>query len=111
MRLVELAEQLAISVPQDLKRNKGWQGQLLETALDATALTKSEPDFEHLGIELKTLPIDAQGKPRESTFVCTASLSKVELTWRTSHVYRKLAHVLWCPILIDRGMTIAERQL
>ena len=63
----ELAGELNIPVPPDLKRDKGWVGMLLETALGATAGSKAEQDFSHLGIELKTLPINAEGfrwKPR-----------------------------------------------
>ena len=48
----ELADELNIPVPPDLKRDKGWVGMLLETALGATAGSKAEQDFFHLGIEL-----------------------------------------------------------
>ena len=41
----ELATQLDIPVPPDLKRDKGWVGMLLETALGATAGSKAEQDF------------------------------------------------------------------
>ena len=47
---------------------------LLETALGATAGSKAEQDFSHLGIELKTLPINAEGFPLETTFVSLAPL-------------------------------------
>ena len=59
----ELADELNIPVPPDLKRDKGWVGMLFETALGATAGSKAEQDFSHLGIELKTLPINAEGFP------------------------------------------------
>ena len=70
----ELADELNIPVPPDLKRDKGWVGMLLETALGATAGSKAEQDFSHLGIELKTLPINAEGFPLETTFVSLAPL-------------------------------------
>ena len=41
----ELADELNIPVPPDLKRDKGWVGMLLETALGATAGSKAEQDF------------------------------------------------------------------
>ena len=62
-RLGEIAEILQIPVPKDLKRDKGWVGQLIETALGANAGSKAEQDFVHLGIELKTIPINVQGEP------------------------------------------------
>ncbi|MFT5521994.1 MAG: DNA mismatch repair protein MutH, partial [Enterobacterales bacterium] len=70
MNLASLAQSLNIQVPEDLRREKGWVGQLLEKVLGATAGNKPEPDFVGLGIELKTLPIDARGFPSESTYVC-----------------------------------------
>ena len=60
----ELAGELNIPVPPDLKRDKGWVGMLLETALGATAGSKAEQDFSHLGIELKTLQKVFRWKPR-----------------------------------------------
>jgi len=112
MTLAELADQLSCPVPDNLRREKGWQGQLLELALGASALTKPEPDFQDLGIELKSLPINEKGKPRESTFISTVPLMEVgHLTWKTSFVYRKLAKVLWCPIIIKPNTPIAERIL
>lgn len=69
--LGQLAAKLGITVPADLQRDKGWQGQLLEAALGATASTLPAPDFMELGIELKSIPINRQGHPTESTYVCT----------------------------------------
>ncbi len=43
----ELADELNIPVPPDLKRDKGWVGMLLETALGATAGSKAEQDFSN----------------------------------------------------------------
>src|SRR5688500_18797590 len=71
MSLAELARQFGIAVPEAQLRAKGWVGQLLERALGATAGSRAKPDFEALGIELKTLPVDGRGQPKESTFVCT----------------------------------------
>jgi DNA mismatch repair protein MutH len=98
--LAELAAALDAPVPRDLKRNKGWIGQILEAALGATATSRPVPDFEHLGIELKTLPVDESGKPRESTFVCSAPLDgSLAARWEDSRVHHKLAIVLWVPIV------------
>jgi len=102
MTLAELAAGLGANVPADLARNKGWIGQLLEAALGATASSRPVPDFEALGIELKTLPVDARGHPRESTFVCSAPLDgSLASCWAESRVRKKLARVLWVPIAGD----------
>jgi DNA mismatch repair protein MutH len=108
--LGQVAATLNIEVPLDLRRHKGWVGQLLETYLGADAGNQAEPDFKHLGIELKTLPLNAQGQPKESTYVCTVNLQESgTLQWVDSWVKRKLAHVLWLPVEADQAIPIAER--
>ncbi|POW58555.1 DNA mismatch repair endonuclease MutH [Candidatus Pantoea alvi] len=110
--LAALASQAALPMPADLKRDKGWVGMLLERYLGASAGSKAEQDFAHLGIELKTIPIDAQGKPLETTFVCVAPLTgNSGITWETSHVRHKLAHVLWIPVEGDRAIPLAQRRV
>ncbi len=110
--LGELAARLAISVPADLRRHKGWVGQLLELALGADAGSRAEPDFVGLGIELKTLPLDQRGLPRESTYVCTVALERGnEESWETSWLRRKLARVLWVPVEADPAIPLAQRYI
>jgi DNA mismatch repair protein MutH len=110
MTLGQLALQLHWPVPINLQKDKGWVGHLLEHVLGASAGSKAEPDFPHLAVELKTLPIDQQGKPLESTYVCVAPLTGVAgLQWHESWVYRKLQHVLWVPILAERQIPLADR--
>lgn len=110
LRLGELAAELQIAVPADLKRDKGWVGQLIETALGANAGSKPEQDFSHLGIELKTIPINQQGEPLETTFVSLAPLTQNSgIHWQTSHVRYKLAKVLWIPVQGERQIPLAER--
>jgi DNA mismatch repair protein MutH len=95
--LAEIAARLERALPSDPARHKGAAGALIERALGATAGTRAAPDFESIGVELKTLPIDARGAPKESTFVCCASRD-AETDWARSSVRRKLARVLWVPI-------------
>ena len=95
-----IAERVAVSVPPDLRRDKGWIGTLLEAALGATGGSAAQRDFPDLGIELKTIPMTDDGRPRESTFVCTAPLGQELLVeWDQSWLRAKLARVLWVPIL------------
>lgn len=108
--LGEIAKQLNLPVPPDLKRDKGWVGMLIETALGAKAGCKAEQDFAHLGIELKTIPINRQGQPLETTFVSLAPLTDNHgVTWQTSHVRHKLQKVLWVPVLGERDIPPAAR--
>ena len=73
--LGSLAHELNLTVPENLKRDKGWVGQLIETQLGAMAGSKPEQDFLHLGVELKTIPIGPSGKPLETTYVCEPCVS------------------------------------
>ncbi|CWW76842.1 TPA: DNA mismatch repair endonuclease MutH [Haemophilus influenzae] len=108
----ELADELHIPVPIDLKRDKGWVGMLLERALGATAGSKAEQDFSHLGVELKTLPINAEGYPLETTFVSLAPLVQNSgIKWENSHVRHKLSCVLWMPIEGSRHIPLRERHI
>ncbi len=112
LTLAELADELRQMLPPDLRRDKGTVGQLIELALGASAGSKAEPDFPHLGIELKTLPVDRNGKPLESTYVCVAPMTGATLQrWQDSWVCRKLQHVLWVPVLAQRDIPLPERMI
>jgi DNA mismatch repair protein MutH len=110
--LQEIADELGIAVPQNLRRHKGWVGQLLERALGADAESLPEPDFRAIGVEMKTLPIDRNGKPRESTYVCTVPLNEgLEADWGLSWICRKLSRVLWLPIEAEPDIPLAQRRI
>lgn len=111
-QLAEIARQLHMPVPPDLKRDKGWVGMLIETALGAKAGSKAEQDFAHLGIELKTIPVNRHGQPLETTFVSLAPLTDNHgIVWQTSHVRHKLQKVLWMPVQGEREIPLAERYI
>lgn len=108
----QLAAELEIEVPPDLTRSKGWVGQLVERALGATASSRAVPDFDTLGVELKTLPVDVRGAPCESTFVCTIDLTEIgDAEWEHSRAYKKLARVLWVVVQGDRDVPLGERRI
>lgn len=112
LSFAELANEANMAIPPDLRRDKGWVGQLLEWHLGATAGSKPQQDFEQLGIELKTIPISYTGKPLETTFVCVAPLVGIQgLTWETSHVRNKLSRVLWVPVEGEREIPLADRRV
>ncbi|WP_417761257.1 DNA mismatch repair endonuclease MutH [Shewanella sp.] len=112
LTLADVAHALNIAVPENLNRDKGWIGQLLETALGAEAGSKPEQDFLHLGVELKSIPLSANGLPLETTYVCVAPLHNVTgLSWQQSLVYHKLQRVLWIPVEGERSIPIAARHI
>lgn len=112
LTLADLANEFNLAVPKNSLHAKGWIGQLIETALGATASSLAEPDFQLIGIELKTLPLTSSGKPKESTYVCTVPLSNLhEQNWETCWFKRKLQRVLWLPLEADKRIPIGERHI
>ncbi len=110
--LGELAQACALAVPENLQRHKGWSGQLLEQILGADARSLPEPDFTAIAVEMKTIPVDHQGRPLESTYVCTVPLDGgMEASWEASWLRRKLARVLWLPVEGTREIPLAERRV
>lgn len=104
--LAELSVAVSASVPAARGRalhEKGKIGGLLELLLGATGGSRARHDFPALGVELKTLPVDARLRPLESTYLCTLSLVTAEhAEWETSWAREKLSHVLFVPIVERR---------
>lgn len=112
LTLGELGAEVGVEVPVEPVRGKGVAGQILEKALGATAASRAEPDFVRLGIELKTIPLEPSGKPKESTFVCSISLSAMADTdWEQSIVFRKLAKVLFVPVEAASEKPLPDRRI
>ena len=112
LTLGELGQRVGIDVPDEGARGKGVAGQILEKALGATAASRAEPDFVSLGIELKTIPLDATGRPRESTFVASISLSAMADTdWEQSVVLKKLSKVLFVPVEAASAAALRSRRI
>jgi DNA mismatch repair protein MutH len=112
MRVGEVATSLGVSSAGAAVRTKGTPGAILELALGATGGSSKVHDFPELGVELKTIPIDARGTPVESTYVCTLSLSDAEMQeWDDSWVRAKLSRVLFVPLVADDGEPWPARRI
>jgi DNA mismatch repair protein MutH len=108
--IAEVAREHGLQTP-DLRRAKGFVGQLVERALGAEGGSRAEPDFPHLGVELKTLPVDRAGKVRESTFVCTTPIAAAaESEWASSRARAKLTRVLWLVVEAEPRLSAQERR-
>jgi DNA mismatch repair protein MutH len=100
--ITSLSRELGLDLESDRTRSKGKVGELIERALGATGGSHRVPDFPDLHVELKTIPLDDGGMPRESTFVCAVSLLDADRAeWSTAWVRAKLSRVLWVPVQID----------
>lgn len=112
MTFAELADLLDVPIPRDSARAKGFGGTLVERALGGSAGNQPEPDFELLGVELKTIPLDREGLPIESTFVCSADVSRlITELFADSRVAHKTARVLFVPVEGDKTLIPAVRRV
>lgn len=91
------------------KKNKGYLGNIIENFFGLKNNNKPIKDFDSLGIELKTIPINNRGIPLESTFICSVPLIKNSgLIWNTSYVRYKINRILWVPIEKNKSTNIRE---
>ena len=112
LSFTELAGMAGVELPSNFKHHKGWTGQLIEVLLGSYAGSKPQQDFPDLGVELKTIPIDAYGKPLETTYVCYAPLINVAgIEWTNSNVKNKLSCVLWMPVEGSRDILPHDRRV
>ena len=112
LTIQQLANKMDVSIPESTTHAKGWFGNLLELSLGANAASAPEPDFVNLGIELKSIPIDDNGKPKESTYICVTQLDPVALSsWELSLVKCKLTEVLWIPFEANKNTPVPLRRI
>jgi DNA mismatch repair protein MutH len=113
LSFLQLAQIVNISPPVGhLTHAKGWLGQAIEKFLGAQAANNPIPDFPQLNIELKSIPINAQAKVMESTYVTALNLYKnIELCWENSACFKKLKRVLWIPIDGDVHIPVLKRRI
>ena len=96
VELGALADGLGLPVPVGRVRTKGWSGQVIEQELGAVVGGARGPDFAALGVELKTVPVNAALVPIESTAVCQIDpIAIAAEPWQTSYERLKLARVLF----------------
>jgi DNA mismatch repair protein MutH len=108
--VASIADELCVSTEGEAVRTKGRPGEIIERALGANGGPTKIVDFPDLGVELKTVPVDEQGRPIETTYVCKISLTDADTQeWETSWVRAKLARVLFVPLIAPEGKPWPER--
>lgn len=97
--IFEIASKLNLFLPRNIK-NKGYIGRIIEKFFGLNTGNKPMRDFNSIGIELKTIPINKKnGSVLEPTFVCNASLTGNNgIIWEKSYIRYKLQRILWIPI-------------
>jgi DNA mismatch repair protein MutH len=115
MELGELADQMGLPVPPAAgpERSKGWAGQIIERELGVETNGAAGPDFAALKLELKTVPVDRDLRPRESTAVCQIDpVAIAGESWSTSTAREKLARVLFVALEHPPGArSVGERRV
>jgi DNA mismatch repair protein MutH len=107
-----LARALHSPVPTSNLRSKGFIGQLVERALGADPKAGPTPDFSGLGVELKTIPVNRQGRPTETTFCCSIKMSHADQeVWENSRLKLRLTRVLWVPVESSKSGPLSDRQI
>lgn len=110
--IATIADKLQLTVPDNLKNNRGWIGNLLELALGAEAGSKPIQDFVNLGIELKSVAINHKGEVNNDIFVSSLPINSFMLqTWHTSHLLYKLKRILFVPIEQIKEIPLANRRI
>jgi DNA mismatch repair protein MutH len=111
--LAELADDLGLPVPPGHVRTKGWSGQIIERELGAGDSRGRGQDFASLGIELKTVPVNRDLSPRESTAVC--QIDPIQIageSWATSYLRQKLGQVLWVALRVpEHESSVGDREV
>ena len=112
LSFLQLASLIKTVIPNEPNKRKGWTGQAVEIALGADAANESAPDFKCLGIELKTVPLNAAWTPIESTFITSISLLNIyHETWEKSQCRAKLKRILWVPVEGDSNIPFDDRRI
>lgn len=106
----ELAQQYNIKTPSNSLHAKGWLGVFLEEILGANAGNSPTQDFVDLKIELKSIPIDQELNPYETTYVCIVPLIGCNgQNFFESNFYNKIKKILWIPFDGSKEIPIAEK--
>ena len=106
----DLAAAAGVALPLSPLHGKGFQGELVERFLGASAPGLPIPDFPNLGCELKTLPLDASMRPLESTFICAAPLdADAPANFDESILWHKIARVLFVFVVAPRDYPYEKR--
>jgi DNA mismatch repair protein MutH len=113
VELGALADALGLPVPVGRVRTKGWSGQVIEHELGVAIGGARGPDFQALGIELKTVPVTPALAPLESTAVCQIDpIAIAGESWETSYVRAKLARVLFVALEVPAdARSVGDRRV
>jgi DNA mismatch repair protein MutH len=110
--LGEICSSLKVSVPESTVHAKGFAGELIEAVLGTDADNAPEPDFTKLGLELKSVPVDQNFKPLESTFLCHVPLMGSRgQRFEDSALYKKVHRILLVFVLAPRDLEMAQRKI
>ena len=101
-KLADLANLYNVEKPEHNNTAKGWAGQLIEQLFGIKNNSFAMPDFPELGVELKTIPVNVDYRPYETTYVTTVPLLPNDMTsFEQSILWSKIRHILWIPLVSE----------
>lgn len=110
--VADFSQALDLPMPESSTKAKGYVGELIELLLGANAQNLPVPDFTHLNIELKSMPVDENFEPLESTFLCHAPLTEIRgLTFEKSPLLHKVRSMLFVFVLAPRRLALPHRRI
>ena len=81
-------------------QNKGWGGNMIDFLVGGDEGNASRPDISSLGIEVKSIPIDASTRVLQPTKVTALNYRDILIEdWWRSNAFHKLRAVLFVPIV------------
>lgn len=96
----ELAETLGYDISKDPTSMKSAAGDIAELVAGKKPDSLPQADLSEFDIEVKTVPLDLTGHPRENTKITALNYTNLlREKWETSHVYEKVRVVLFVPIV------------
>lgn len=96
----ELAETLGYDIAKDPKSMKSAAGDIAELVAGKKPDALPQADLSEFDLEVKTVPLDLRGYPRENTKITALNYTKLlKEKWEISHVYEKVRVVLFVPIV------------
>ena len=93
------------------KEDKGQIGQLVEQLMGVKSNSYAGPDLPEMGVEIKTLPLNSQGKVQEHTHIGKISLPFKETSFEHSSLWLKIQKILFVPIIAQRNNIMSEKIL
>ncbi len=114
--LISFANILNIGYTQNInikkiKNDKGIIGKIIENIFQIKNKNDSDADWNDIGLELKTIPLNKKLNPKELTKICIIKKNNIKVNWEKSQVYKKIKNILWIPYEGSVKIAISKKRI